>query len=80
MAKRTHLPNETVVRKIDRYAFKNVHENKTLQRLQKKLVDRFDYTIKKEASFCDSCVEGKHHRSRFPVSETKQTREPLCHS
>ena len=41
------------------------------------LVDGFDYTVKKEASFCDSCVQGKHHRSRFPVIETKNAREPL---
>ena len=51
---------------------------KGLQKLAKdQLVDGFDYSVEKEVSFCDSWVEGKHHRSRFPVSKTKKTRESL---
>ena len=45
---------------------------RNLQKLSKeKLVDVFDFNASRETSFCESCVEGKHHRSRFPVDEGK---------
>ena len=45
---------------------------RNLQKLSKeKLVDDFDFNASRETSFCESCVEGKHHRSRFPVDEGK---------
>ena len=42
-----------------------------------KLVDDFDFNASREPSFCESCVEGKHHRSRFPVDGGKRSSEPL---
>ena len=51
---------------------------RTLQKLAKeKLVDGFDFNASRETSFCESCVEGKHHRSRFPVEGGKRSSEPL---
>lgn len=44
--------------------------------LKDQLVDGFDYSCKKKASFCESCVEGKHYRSIFSVSEMR-AKEPL---
>ena len=40
------------------------------------LVDGFDYNVRNGVSFCESCVEGKHHRSKFPVNKSKITQEP----
>ena len=49
-----------------------------MQKLAKdQLVDGFEYSGKKEVCFCKSCVDGKHHRTRFPVSEHKGAKEPL---
>ena len=51
---------------------------RNLQKLAKeKLVDDFDYNASRETSFCESCVEGKHHRSKFPVDGGKRSSEPL---
>ena len=51
---------------------------KSLQKLAKnQLVDGFDYNVKKETSFCEPCVEGKHHRNKFPVNKNKRASEPL---
>lgn len=48
-----------------------------LQRIAKnKLVDEFDFNVSKSIGFCESCVNGKHHRSSFPKSKSK-TSEPL---
>ena len=44
---------------------------------QGKLVDDFDFNASRETTFCESCVEGKHHRSRFPVDGGKRSSEPL---
>ena len=41
------------------------------------LVDGFDYDSTKKIIFCDSCTEGKHHRSPFPVGGGSRAREPL---
>ena len=30
-----------------------------------------------QCSFCESCVEGKHHTSKFPVNKSKRAQEPL---
>ena len=41
---------------------------RNLQRLARdKLVDGFDYDASKDISFCEPCVEGKQHRSKFPA-------------
>ena len=56
---------------------------RNLQKLAKhKLVDGFNYDASKEISFCESCVEGKHHRCQFPISRGKRSDEPfgLVHS
>ena len=51
---------------------------RNLQKLAKeKLVDDFDFNVSRETTFCESCVEGKHHRSRFPVDGGKRSSEPL---
>ena len=44
---------------------------------KEKLVDDFDFNASRETSFCESCKEGKHHRSRFPVDGGKRSSEPL---
>ena len=41
------------------------------------LVDGFDYNSIKETVFCESCTEGKHHRSQFPIDGGKRSEEPL---
>ena len=51
---------------------------RNLQKLaNNKMVDGFDYNATKEVRFCESCVQGKHHRNKFPVNESKRAREPL---
>ena len=42
-----------------------------------KMVDGFDLDPTKEADFCESCVEGKHHCSPFPTSRVKCSKQPL---
>ena len=37
----------------------------------------FDYNAAKEITFCEACVEGKHHRGHFPTSGGKRAKEPL---
>ena len=41
------------------------------------LVDGYDYEKTKDIDFCESCTEGKHHRSTFPVKESERGKEPL---
>ncbi len=41
------------------------------------LVNGFSYDYSKQTSFCDSCTEGKHHRTPFPVRESSRAKEPL---
>ena len=49
-----------------------------LQKLEKEnLVDGYDYDKTKDIDFCESCTEGKHHRSTFPVKESERGKEPL---
>ena len=49
-----------------------------LQKLAKeKLVDGYDYDKTKDIDFCESCTEGKHHRSTFPVKESERGKKPL---
>ena len=51
---------------------------RNLQKLAKEeLVDGFDYNVSREIDFCESCVEGKHHRKTFPVDGGKRSDEPL---
>lgn len=50
----------------------------SLQKLAKhQLVDGFDFNAFKEIDFCESCAEGKHHRSQFSTSGGKLSQEPL---
>ena len=49
-----------------------------LQKLAKEnLVDGYDYDKTKDIDFCESCTEGKHHRSTFLVKESERGKEPL---
>ncbi len=41
------------------------------------LVGGFNSDKSKEIGFCESCVEGKHHKSLFPVGGETRAREPL---
>lgn len=51
--------------------------SKYLQLLaKKKLVTSFNYNSLKSIDFCETCVEGKQHRSQFPSSEWL-AKEPL---
>ena len=51
---------------------------RNLQKLAKnKLVDGFDYDTSKEIGFCETCTEGKHHRSPFPTNGRNRSEEPL---
>ena len=36
-----------------------------------------NFNVSKEISFCESCTEGKHHRSQFPTSGAKRSEEVL---
>ena len=36
-----------------------------------------DFNASRETSFCESCVEGKHYRRRFPVDGGKRSSESL---
>ena len=47
---------------------------KSLQKLAKR--EQFDYNVKKNIGFCEACIGGKLHRSRFEISSS-QTKEPL---
>ena len=42
-----------------------------------RLVDGFDYDPQQKIDFCESCVDGKHHRSRFPIGGGKRSDEIL---
>ena len=56
---------------------------RNLQRLAKEsLVDRLDYHVSKSIGFCETCVNGKIHRRRFPTTGRKQGEYPqsLIHS
>ena len=41
------------------------------------LVDWFDYDTSKKPSFCEPCVEEKHHRSPFPKTREERSEEFL---
>ena len=57
-----------------RYGHLNEH---SLRKLAKeRLVERFNYNTKNSIGFCETCVGGKHHRSRFETSKSHAT-EPL---
>ena len=47
------------------------------QLARKNLVDGFDYDALSEINFCEPCAEGKHHRSKFPISSSKRSTELL---
>ena len=49
-----------------------------LQKLARdKLVDNFDFDASKDIDFCETCVEGKHHRSQFKSNGATRAKEPL---
>lgn len=49
----------------------------SLRKLAKSgLVEQFDYNATNDLGFCETCVGGKHHRSRFEISES-HAKEPL---
>ena len=51
---------------------------RNLQKLaNQELVNGFDYDVAKEINFCESCVEGKHHRHHYPTTGGKCSKEPL---
>ena len=51
---------------------------KSLQKLAKdNLVDGFDFTATRDIQFCESCLEGKQHKSSFPTKSETRAREPL---
>ena len=51
---------------------------KNLEKLAKhKLTDGFDFDTAKEMKFCEACVDGKHHRCKFPNSGGSRSKEPL---
>lgn len=41
------------------------------------LVEGFDYNGSKDVSFCEPCIEGKHHRSPLLSSTRELAKEPL---
>lgn len=48
-----------------------------LQRLaREKLVNGYDFDVSKTLDFCESCIEGKHHKSHFSASSSR-AKEPL---
>ncbi len=50
-----------------------------LQRLARsKMVRGFDFNALKQIDFCEACVEGKHHRTQFPTSNSGRAKEPLA--
>ena len=50
---------------------------RNLQKLAKeKLVDDFDFNASRETTFCESCVEGKHHRSSSQLTEASDQVNP----
>jgi len=50
----------------------------SLQRLaREKLVYGLDYNTSADVDFCEPCVEGKHHRDKFPVNNNTPSAEVL---
>lgn len=41
------------------------------------MVDGLDYQPSMEPDFCEPCIEGKHHHSKFPVEGGRRADEPL---
>ena len=43
-----------------------------LQKLAREsLVNGFDFDISRELTFCESCTQGKQHRTKFPTSKKR---------
>ena len=41
----------------------------SLQKLaHEELTDGFDFDVSRELSFCETCPQGKQHRTKFPTS------------
>ncbi len=41
------------------------------------MVRGFDFDASKNIDFCEACVEGKHHGSHFPTSNSGRAKDPL---
>uniref|UniRef100_A0A1X7UFL8 GAG-pre-integrase domain-containing protein n=1 Tax=Amphimedon queenslandica TaxID=400682 RepID=A0A1X7UFL8_AMPQE len=68
---------ETTKEDISHYRFEHLNV-RSLQKLAKEnLVDDFDFTPTYEIQFCESCLEGKQHRSTFPSHFETRAKEPL---
>ena len=51
---------------------------RSLQKLARdSLVDDFDFASSSDIQFCESCLEGKQHRSSFPAQSETRAKEPL---
>ena len=57
--------------------FGHLGEQNVNRLARKQLVDSFDYETSQEIGFCETCIEGKHHRSQFKTSEGTRSKEPL---
>lgn len=52
--------------------------SRNLQKLSREgLVTGLDFDYSKESEFCESCADGKHHRSSFPKSSNRRAKQPL---
>ena len=46
--------------------FDHLNEKSLRTLASQQLVDEFDYNVSKNIPFCESCVEGKLHKTSFP--------------
>ena len=72
----SNLAEEGNNEKLWHRRFGHLGENNLRKLVKKNLVEQFDYNATKSIGFCEECIGGKHHRSRFEAS-TSQTKEPL---
>ena len=55
----------------------HIGENNLKQMACEDLVLGFNYDVSKSVGFCESCVNGKIHRCRFPTTGRRRGEEPL---
>ena len=69
----THLSREDIWhRRYGHLSRKNLRKLAT-----EALVEGFDYSTTSEIQFCDSCLEGKQHKSPYPRQSQRMSTEPL---
>ena len=56
--------------------FGHLGENGLVKLAKSGLIKSFNYDSSKEIGFCETCIGGKHQRSKFPASSTR-CKEPL---